>query len=286
MKHYLKSVLRKSNAREFYYNYQLVKQRTPSFNGKLGALRYLYRNFPHYLRGAPDRYPIPPADLIHQVTPAFDIRSFLTSGADTAADFLARVEKHDVKEKHLKSILDFGCGCGRVLRGFTLLKLPSLELHGSDYNPKLIAWCNANLPFAKFEVNRLSPPLPYAASKFDFVYALSVFTHLPVSLQFEWIEEMARILKPRAYLLITTSGEAYLNHLSEAEKERFRGGLVVVKEEEKAGANGCNAWHPPSFVKQHLAKGFEVVEMELSEQVPDTMEVAEKAQDTYLMRKL
>src|SRR4030095_13489105 len=124
MKHYLKSVLRKSNALEFYYNYRIVKgQRTAAFNGNLGALRYLYRNLPHYLRGAPDRYPIPPTDLIHLVTPAFDIRSFLKTGADTAADMLTRLEKHDVEKEHLKSILDFGYGCGRVLRGFTLLKL-------------------------------------------------------------------------------------------------------------------------------------------------------------------
>ena len=73
------------------------------------------------------------------------------------------------------SILDFGCGCGRVVRWWR--DLPA-EIHGSDFNPTLVRWCRENLPFGVFEVNRPEPPLPYPDDSFDLVYALSVLTHL------------------------------------------------------------------------------------------------------------
>jgi hypothetical protein len=61
---------------------------------------------------------------------------------------------------------------------------------------------------------------------------------------------------------------------------------ILKPREEKAGTNTRNTYDPPSFVKQHLARGFEVMGMELSEKVPDEIELSEKVQDVYLMRKL
>jgi ubiquinone/menaquinone biosynthesis C-methylase UbiE len=68
----------------------------------------------------------------------------------------------------------------------------------------------AEARFAQFEVNGLAPPLAYEANHFDFIYALSVFTHLPESLQTAWMSELARVLKPGGYLLMTTHRECYL----------------------------------------------------------------------------
>jgi hypothetical protein len=60
--------------------------------------------------------------------------------------------------------LDFGCGCGRVIRW--LRGIPA-DLRGADFDRDAIAWCRKNLSFAKFERNRLAPPLPCEPESFD-----------------------------------------------------------------------------------------------------------------------
>src|SRR5437870_5387713 len=47
------------------------------------------------------------------------------------------------------SILDFGCGSGRVIRWFLDL-LPNARLHGSDISESTISWCRENLEFGTF----------------------------------------------------------------------------------------------------------------------------------------
>jgi len=69
-------------------------------------------------------------------------------------------------------------------------------VHGSDYNPRLVRWCRESLPFADFRVNGLQPPLPYADGELEFVYAISIFTHLTEALQDAWLQELARVLAP------------------------------------------------------------------------------------------
>jgi SAM-dependent methyltransferase len=89
------------------------------------------------------------------------------------------LQKNNVEIVQFDSILDFGCGLGRVLR--RLPDLTGAQLFGCDYNRKLIVWCRANLPFAEFSTNELERKLKYDDHSFDFVYALSVFTHLTAS---------------------------------------------------------------------------------------------------------
>ncbi len=177
----------------------------------------------------------------------------------------------------MKAALDFGCGCGRVLRHFPKLGLKDLSLYGSDYNAFLIDWCRQNLPFARFEVNNLKPPLKYPNALFDFVYAISVFTHLTEPLQFEWLDEMARIIKPGGCLALTVHGSAFLIDLDEDQQRRFRSGQLVIKFPENAGKNSCGAYHPVQYIREKFTYAF------------DILEIAEQTnlrwQDFYLLRR-
>ena len=154
------------------------------------------------------------------------------------------------------------------------------EIHGTDYNPRLIEWCRQNLPFAQYGINTLYPPLAYADQKFDFVYAISVFTHMSEELQGVWMQELARILKPGGYLLLTTHGTSYRERLTTPELEGFDAGCLVVRYEEASGMNLCSAYHPESYVRDQMATGYSVCDF-----VPaGTQEVI--CQDIYLMRKV
>jgi 2-polyprenyl-3-methyl-5-hydroxy-6-metoxy-1,4-benzoquinol methylase len=73
--------------------------------------------------------------------------------------------------------------------------------------------------------------------------------------------ECRRVLKPNGHLLISTLGEHYasLDRLSEAEREAFRRGELVVLYEGSSGTSLCSAYHPAEYVRSTLAAAFDHV---------------------------
>lgn len=227
--------------------------------------RVIAHNILYQVQGAPDGLPIPPLKLRSKVWGEYaDISLFLgqTGQIQFLLDTLAECGAH-VNE--FQAILDFGCGAGRAIRQFPFLNTPlkKAKIFGSDINQEQIQWCRRNLPFAEFEINSPQPPLNYADKEFDLVYTFSVFTHLPESYQRAWIKELARVLKPGGFLLITTCGESYLETMTHDEQERFRDGQLVVRHGEMADKpltyNECIAFHPPGYLERNLATGFELL---------------------------
>ena len=206
---------------------------------------------------AADGLPVPPPNLIVRVAGTPDAEWFLESGRLAAQSIRDALERAGSPIEAMSSILDFGCGCGRVIRNWAQLEA---EVAGSDLSGGAIDWCRANLPFARFETNGLSPPLAFADSSFDLVYALSVLTHLPEAIQYEWVDELHRVARPGAFVLFTTHGERDLERLDDDERARFRAGELVVRWAEVPGTNLCTTFHPPPWIREHvLPRGFEEV---------------------------
>jgi SAM-dependent methyltransferase len=105
-------------------------------------------------------------------------------------------------------ILDFGCGCGRILAGWEGL-LNGATLDGADINPRLIDFCKTNVNFARVAQSGICPPLPYKDASFDLVYAASVFTHMKFVTLLQWAGEMARIIMPGGALMLSFHGTYY-----------------------------------------------------------------------------
>jgi len=100
-------------------------------------------------------------------------------------------------------ILDFGCGCGRVLRWFQTLH-PESSFYGTDIDKESMQWCETNMrESGSFTANAEMPPLPYQNEYFDFIYSISVFTHLPEDMQLAWLEELLRVTRKDGYLVLT-----------------------------------------------------------------------------------
>jgi SAM-dependent methyltransferase len=244
-----------------------VKSRVLRVLQRVGLLGAAYRTYERLqaMRGrdgaaavADDGLPVPPARLRVRVAGTADRGWFLEGGRLGAESIRAAVGRQGVALEELGALLDFGCGCGRVMRHWRGLD----GVHGSDMNAEAVAWCRANLPFGRFETNGLAPPLAFAGDSFDLVYALSVFTHLTVDLQYAWLGELRRVLRPGGLLLLTTHGRAYLERLSPGERERFAAGEVVVRWEDVAGTNLCSAYHPERALREDLAEGFAFLELE------------------------
>jgi SAM-dependent methyltransferase len=220
--------------------------------------------------------PIPPPALRVLVAGSPDVDSFLQIGQSMFQAVRGALEQNGVQITHLTSVLEFGCGCGRVLRHWHAV--PGPEVHGVDYNARLIAWCHANLPFACFSTNSLNPPLPHEDGRFDLVYAISVFTHLSADLQLSWMRELRRVIRPGGHLIITTHGASCCSGLTQAEYGTFAGGNVVVRYQDASGMNVCSAYHPEAYVRRRLSAGYTVLDF-----IPAGAKEG-VYQDLYLMR--
>lgn len=237
--------------------------------------RVYLKNLSH--RVPPDGLPIPPARLLMTVAGSPEIPVFLDGGQLAAASILDILQRNEIRIGDLEAILDFGCGCGRVLRFWK--ELAGVEVHGTDYNTELAAWCERHLPFVRIGTNRLAPPTSYPAARFDLIYALSVFTHLPETAQMAWMSEFHRILRPGGLLLLSLHGAHYIGRLNDQERGQFLAGELVARYDYSAGTNLCSVFHPESYVRTHLTQGFAVVDF-----IPEGAR-GNPRQDAWLFRR-
>ena len=137
--------------------------------------------------------------------------------ADRAATWL--IEKLGVKSG--TSLLDVGCGPGRVAIGLTRQLGDDLSYHGVDVKDKWVRWAQRNITtdhpnyrFSHLDVksDRYNPSgaslprefsFPFPDSSFDFICLFSVFTHMMPDDVRVYLHDFRRILKPNGRLLTT-----------------------------------------------------------------------------------
>lgn len=260
--------------------YQTAKRYMPlswkvAFHKNRSVPGDLAARFANTLKGQPA---LPPGKLIHLVAGHRSAKAFLAGGRSASDTIRSVLEKNKIQVAQLGQVLDFGCGVGRIMRHWSTTRGPAW--HGTDYNAELIAWCKSNLKFCEFRVNRLSDQLPYAAETFDFIYAFSVFTHLDEALHDFWINELSRVLKPEGHIYLTTHGEHYVSLLTPEERAQFQSDKLVVRESTRSGSNFCAVFHPPAYVREHLAPNLVVADFIPCGANGDSMH------DVYLLKNL
>ncbi len=145
--------------------------------------------------------PLPPPALAERVS---DLSgdAFRLSGLKAFTDVWDQIAKHKGDPATL-TILDWGCGCGRISR--YLARAGVRELRGCDIDPEAVQWCSENLP-GEFTRCDPEPPLPYHDGEIDAAFASSVFTHLGRDHQQRWLRELRRILAPDGLLVASVAG--------------------------------------------------------------------------------
>ncbi len=155
-------------------------------------------------------------------------------------------------------MLDWGCGCSRVMRHWVPL-LSSIAFTGTDIDDVMITWDKANVTGVRFAVNGAQPPLPCDGAEFDLAYGVSVFTHLDEPMQQMWLAELRRVLVPGGLLLLSTHGPSVfeLNRaaFSEAEAAAFHDdGFVYIR---NVVDGVLPDWYQTSFqTRAHVERTF------------------------------
>jgi SAM-dependent methyltransferase len=210
-----------------------------------------------------DGRPMPPAELLVAVAGGAGQAWFSAQGRADAAKFMRLAADAGLDPGGPLDVLDWGCGCGRIARWLA----PDVAANGgtftgSDLNPRLTAWCAANLP-GRYAVNGLRPPLDVADAGADLVYAHSVLTHLTEETAKAWLAELVRVLKPAGVAVLTFHDEDYAERWAPPEA---RAGLArqpyFVWNNALEGSNYMSAWTTRArFAELAAAAGFEVVQM-------------------------
>jgi SAM-dependent methyltransferase len=223
---------------------------------------------------APDGLPLPSLEMMAYTTGLYDPPDyFYLSGLEDAGDAAKVLAANELSIDSFRAILDFGCGCGRVLRHWQDL---AADIHGADYNPYVVDWCTKNLTFASFERTHPGRHLSYADGAFDFIFAFSVFTHLARDAQDFWLRELRRVLSPQGILLLTVHGGAEVHRLGPEERKRFDAGELVIWNPAYSGSSRCAAFHPERYIREKLAEEFVLVDL-----APGAI----RTQDAVLLRR-
>ncbi len=160
-----------------------------------------------------------------------------------------------------KSILDFGCGPGRVLRHFRS-EAEECSFKGCDIDAESVDWISQNLG-PSFDVFRNDevPPLPLDTGSLDLIYSASVFTHLTDTWG-NWLAELHRLLRPDGLLLMTFLGcDNFAPRYISVPWFEDQIGLTMLRINLDA-RGGSQVLLSEWWIHAHLERGFEIVHLQ------------------------
>jgi SAM-dependent methyltransferase len=211
----------------------------------------------------PAARPTPPEHLQIRVTGAA-AGAFHAAGQVVAERIAELVSASGQPLPAYERVLDFGCGCGRVISAIADMH-PEGRLSASDIDEEAIAWNRANLGrVADFRPNDHQPPLPFEDGAFDLVYGISVFTHLPEDLQWAWLEDLRRVVRPGGVVLTTKLNHASYDLPAAVKAEGAKTGFVYWGDADATeGLPGFYrlAYHSHDYVRQEWSRYFDVLQI-------------------------
>jgi SAM-dependent methyltransferase len=207
--------------------------------------------------------PAPPELLIARVTGQTDVAAFHASGLESVGDLERTLAVVGRSLESFGSILDFGCGCGRMLLWLEAVGARG-GLYGTDVDEDAVAWAAEHIPYSRCSVNDADPPLEYPDDSFDLIFSQSVFTHIDERHQDAWLAELARVSRPGGLLVLSVHGEWALgDRWSEAHVRLEDSGHLFLPDMRPEPELGHPSWyastyHAPWYVFERWAKWFAI----------------------------
>lgn len=201
-----------------------------------------------------DGLPIPPDNLALRVG-GTTREAFMEQGRGIKKFILSALpEDYDFAGK---KILDFGCGCGRVLRHFQI-EARKAEFWGCDIDYSSTSWMSDNFP-ADFRVfnNTEAPHLPIPSNYFDLIYVISIFTHL-TKMWKPWLLELRRVLSPGGIALITFHNRIAYEYNTGKPFDERNTGMLFMHENRHWDDGGPMVYHSNWWAQKHWGQFFDI----------------------------
>jgi SAM-dependent methyltransferase len=213
--------------------------------------------------------PMPCDELRERVTGSRNAEWFHASGQQTLGNIRGALAKIDRELEDYDSILDFGCGSGRLLRWLRPLA-STRSIHGCDVDAEAIEWLRSALPEIQLQVNRPLPALEAPSGSYDLVLCHSVFTHLDEEYQDAWLQELRRVLRPGGHLVVSFSGDHVFAEREREAREHGtnpapfrehleRHGILFLRDDDLPFDDFYQAtYHAPWYVYRHWSRYFRI----------------------------
>lgn len=164
--------------------------------------------------------------------------------------------------RDVRSWLDFGCGYGRVIR-FLVQRVDPDRVHATDVIEEAVEFCASE--FGVHPLHSTAALGELNLGRFDFIYAISVLTHLDEENGIEMMRFLHRSLEPGGIVLFTSHGQWSLDNLGfygavyeEKHEELARRvgerGVAFVPYHHYVGEDYGMAWHSADYVRSRMAE--------------------------------
>jgi trans-aconitate methyltransferase len=223
-------------------------------------------------------FPMPPDSLLFE-TGSLHYHSYQNSGQEAAAEIVSLCKVFS--NSPIQSILDWGCGVGRVTRHLPT-HFPNANIVGADANPDCIQWLQNNIPEIQWIQSNAADRGETLFGKYDLIIALSVLTHLPASEQANWLNILHSLLNPQGLVWLSTHGKTYLHQITHQQKKQLSEQGILTLGADKKGSRQMRTYHSYSGMKQLLGQDWEIVMYYDGQKFPGIL----GGQDAWLLKKL
>jgi len=214
------------------------------------------REFP----GIPGR--IHPNDFMFDHASAAEVASYAERAANVLANIDASLAAGERSYDDVERWLDFGCGYGRVIR-FLMERVPPRRIWACDVLNEGVDFCAS-----EFGVHPLysHPDLEgLELGPFDFVYAISVLSHMNERNSRALLRILGAALRPRGIAMVTTHGARSLENAAlygaqygerreEIADAVAAHGMTFLPYPFVAGDDYGMAWHARGWVEKTVAE--------------------------------
>jgi len=221
---------------------------------------------------------LPPDTLLYE-TGKQDYAAYFQSGQEAAAEIKSLCKLFSNSSIH--SILDWGCGVGRVTR-YLPTYFPEAHIVGADANPNCIEWLQNNIPDIQWILSNATDRGENLIGSYDLIIALSVLTHLPANEQANWLNKLNSLLNPQGLVWLSTHGKTYLHQLTHQQKKQLSEQDILTLGTDKKGSRQMRTYHSYSGMKQLLGHDWEIVMYYDGQKFPGIL----GGQDAWLLKKL
>jgi SAM-dependent methyltransferase len=130
---------------------------------------------------------------------------YMRGGAADAGKIVQIIKSLNFRTPDLK-ILDFAAGFGRVTRHLSRL-CPEAFVAAADIHPEACRFMSETLAIPA-QVSTTNPHHLHIEDKYNFIFTLSFFSHLPNKTYKLWLGALYNLLVPGGYLFFTANGQA------------------------------------------------------------------------------